>query len=475
MLFGGIDTGAVRKSVSGAPDALKDSGLTTLMRTGPDGECAHKSTLEIRTGSDMRRYSVVMVAACPFPANYGTPGAIREMSETLADLGHDVHIVTYPFGDNLTVNGPKLWRTPYWRRHRTVYAGPSFEKVLLDFLLLITLCRVIRRQRISIIHAHNYEGMLIGYIAKLVTGASLLYNAVSLMSDELPSYRFVRPAVFAQGMARLLDWLAVKLPDYFIAITKDLRDFFVERRIPQERLALIPCGVKPEMFHNADAERFRAQYKIGDRPVVMYTGVNSPFQRLDYLLRAFQLVLLHEPAALLMVVSPLKGDPDAPGNRRLASSLGISSNVIWVEGQTLIDLPSYLAMAQVAVISRPNVPGHPIKLLNYMAAAKAIVCFAGAAKGVRNMHDAFVVPDHDLGALSQGIVTLLRDPDLARRLGAAAKATVERDFDWKNLCGAVEDVYGRIVAPVAVPSLEPATTPVLAERHILTKQESERV
>src|SRR5512135_2517876 len=128
----------------------------------------------------MKRHSVAMVAACPFPANYGTPGAIREMSETLAAFGHDVHIVTYPFGEDLPVGSATVWRAPYWRKRRILYTGPSFEKLILDLLVLVKLCRVIRQQRISIIHAHNYEGVLIGYVAKLLTGRRLLYNAVSL-------------------------------------------------------------------------------------------------------------------------------------------------------------------------------------------------------------------------------------------------------------------------------------------------------
>ena len=39
-----------------------------------------------------------MVAACPFPGNHGSPASIREMSMALADLGHNIHIVTYPMG-----------------------------------------------------------------------------------------------------------------------------------------------------------------------------------------------------------------------------------------------------------------------------------------------------------------------------------------------------------------------------------------
>ena len=42
-----------------------------------------------------------MLAACPFPANHGTPGSIRELAEATADRGHEVHVVTYHFGENL--------------------------------------------------------------------------------------------------------------------------------------------------------------------------------------------------------------------------------------------------------------------------------------------------------------------------------------------------------------------------------------
>lgn len=407
----------------------------------------------------MRHYSIAMVAACPFPANYGTPGAIREMSQTLADKGHDVHIVTYPFGESLPVGKAKLWRAPFWRKRAAVYTGPSLEKLLLDCLLLIKLCEVIRTQKISIIHAHNYEGALIGFAAKILTGRPLLYNAVNLMGDELQTYNFLRPKCLARGLARLLDWLVVRIPDHFIAITSQLRDEFLRRGIARERIALVPCGIKLDMFAHADPVGFSRAHALGERPVVMYTGVTSPFQRLDNLFKAFRTVLDAEPEAMLMIVSPLTEDPDMPASKMLAASAGISEKVIWVQGHKLDELPDYLALASVAVVPRPHVPGHPIKLLNYMAAGCPIVCFEGAAKGVQHMKDAYVVPDDDVSAMSQGIIDLLRDRQLAKRLGASAKETVARDFDWESLCIVVEGVYRGMldhqVDKVETPVVEP--------------------
>jgi 1,2-diacylglycerol 3-alpha-glucosyltransferase len=394
----------------------------------------------------VKRFSVAMVAACPFPVNYGSPAAIRELSETLSEMGHDVHVVTYPYGENLSVGTARVHRIASWGKSARLQVGPSIDKPFLDLLLLLKLCRVIRQEKIEIIHGHNYEGGLAGVLAKVITGKPLVYNAVNLMSDELKSYGFIKPRFLAHWLAAALDWFVPILPDHVIAVTQELYDWHARHGVAKERLTLIPCGVKPPMFDGADAEKFRSKYAVGSRPVIMYTGVHSAFQRVDYLLRAFTVVLRAEPSALLMVISPIENENDFPANVALAKSLGIDENVIFVAPHTLEDLPHYLAMATVTVVPRPECPGHPIKLLNYMMAAKPTVCFSGAAKGVTHMHDAFLIPDHDWEQMGKAIVTILRDPELGRRLGGNARQTVLQNLDWQILAKKVEAIYAMLLA-----------------------------
>src|SRR5947199_9210897 len=67
-----------------------------------------------RNGTE--RYSIAMVAACAFPANHGSPASVREMSDTLSQMGHAVHIVTYSTGQNdIVVRGAKVHRTGPFR------------------------------------------------------------------------------------------------------------------------------------------------------------------------------------------------------------------------------------------------------------------------------------------------------------------------------------------------------------------------
>jgi 1,2-diacylglycerol 3-alpha-glucosyltransferase len=392
-------------------------------------------------------YSIAMVAACPFPANHGSPASIREMSDTLSDMGHNVHIVTYPTGqEDIRVRRAKIHRTAPFRPETNAKVGPSPEKFVLDFQLLRLLCKVIRRERIDIIHAHNYEGALIGIMAKWLTGRPLLYNAVNLMADELAGYRFIRPAWLAHGLARGLDWFTPIFPNHITAVSPELRTWFIDQGVPAAKVDFVPAGIEPELFGHSEPEKFRQKYQLDGRQVVMYTGVLNAFQRVDYLLRAFAVALREKPDALLLIVSPLVSEAYEKEHRQLAAELGISRSVIWISPHTLQDLPSYLALAEVCVVPRPECPGHPVKLLNYMLAKKPIVSFAGGAKGVRHLHDAFIISNHDCEALGRGIVTLLNDRKLAAELGANARATVLANFDWRHICVKIEGIYDRLLA-----------------------------
>ena len=407
-----------------------------------------------------------MVAACPFPANHGSAASIREMSDTLTDMGHNVTIVTYPIGqESIRVRRAKVRRTGPFQPETNAKVGPSADKFVLDFKLLKLLCRVIREEKVDIIHAHNYEGALVGILAKWLTGRPLLYNAVNLMSDELAGYKFIRPAFLANWLARALDWFIPIFPDHITAVSPELKDWFIEHGVAPGKVDMVPAGIEPGMFDNPDPEKFRTQLPINGRPVVMYTGVLNAFQRVDYLLRAFAVALRERPGAVLLMVSPLVSAAHEREYKQLAQELGIADAIIWVAPHELADLPSYLALADVTVVPRPECPGHPVKLLNYMLAGKPTVTFAGSAKGVRHLHDAFIVPNHDFEGLGRGISSLLNNPALAAELGANGRATVLADFDWRQICRKIEHIYDDLLGspvPVARAPRETAA-PAVAE------------
>src|SRR5215217_8065471 len=226
---------------------------------------------------------------------------------------------------------------------------------------------------------------------------------------------------------------------------------------------MIPAGIEPDLFDHVQPEKFREKYQLNGRPIVMYTGVLDAYQRIDYLLRSFAVASREKPDALLLVVSPLVSEACENQYKQLAAELGISNSIVWISPHFLHDLPSYLALAHVCVMPRPECPGHPVKLLNYMLAGKPVVSFAGGAKGVKHLHDAFVVPNGDCDALGRGIVTLLNNRKLAAELGANARNTVLANFDWRHICAKIERIYDRLlegarIHPQETAELAPSAT-----------------
>ena len=96
------------------------------MHDTKEEECRHRQILTLGG-----RLPVAMVAACPFPANRGTPIRVQQMGEALVDLGYDVHVVTYHIGTERPLPGMTVHRTRPLRFYQDFSAGPNYAKLLL--------------------------------------------------------------------------------------------------------------------------------------------------------------------------------------------------------------------------------------------------------------------------------------------------------------------------------------------------------
>ena len=386
-----------------------------------------------------------MVVASPFPANHGTPAGIREMAEAIAAKNHEVHVVTYHFGEGAPPKGVHIHRIIDLKFRRRVVVGPSYEKPLLDLLLLFKLVLVIVRRKIDLIHAHNYEGALVGYMARILTRRPLIYNAVNTMIDELPSYNFFKPKVVAFWLARFLDYWVPRMADRIISISEELALFLRGQGIRSERIHVVPLGVDSTHFDGRDRSVVRKQYQIGESRVVMYTGILDRFQRVDYLLQGMRIVVDQIHDAQLFIVANVAREEDIQACGSLIRELGLQDHVRIITHKSFEEIPLFLAAADVAVVPRPNCPGFPVKLLNYMAAGKAIVVFEGSSKGLQQMRQAILVKDHDWEALGRAIVSLLEDRGMAETLGRNAREWVTEHFSWSSLTRKIEDVYCEVL------------------------------
>ena len=186
-----------------------------------------------------------------------------------------------------------------------------------------------------------------------------------------------------------------------------------------------------------DRQLIRARHGLADRPVVVCVSRLVPRKGQDVLIRALPLIRRAVPDAALLVVS---GGPYRPTLERLAREAGVERDVVFTGSVSWAELPAHYAAGDVfAMPCRTrrrglDVEGLGIVYLEASATGLPVVAgdSGGAPDAVREGETGFVVPGRDVAAVADRVTTLLRDPALAARMGAAGRAWVESDWRWET-------------------------------------------
>jgi glycosyltransferase involved in cell wall biosynthesis len=381
---------------------------------------------------------VAVIAACPFPLARGTPVRVLRLSEALADRGHDVHVYTYHLGSGPVGSGVAVHRIADVPSYRKLGPGPSIGKLLrLDPMLTRLARRAHREQPFDAIHAHHYEGLMVGAAMRFGRRIPLVYDAHTMLTSELPSYSLGLPMFAKRGLSHALDRLLPALADHTVCVSQKIRDTLVdELGMRDELVSVMANGVEFEHFDPAP----HPPPSTSGAQRVIFTGNLAAYQGLDHLLRAFQLVLREVPDARLAIGTDDRFD----AYESLSAELGIRAAIDILPSPSFAELPRLLASAHVAVNPRVDCDGVPVKLLNYMAAGRAVVSFEGSAPGVTHRENGWLARSGDAAAMAEGIVALLRDVPLRTRLGAAARDYVGANSRWASVAERSEKLYRRL-------------------------------
>ncbi len=382
---------------------------------------------------------VALVAGCPFPWPRGTPARILGMAQALHQAGHDVHVIAYPIGDldqKLPFSVHRSLGLPFYRR-----TAPGADPLRLGFFLpalAATVARVVARQRIEIVHAHHYEGLLAAWPARQLHGVPVIYDAHTTLAGELPYYRLGVPRGWTTAVGRALDARLPRLADHIVATSQHIADELYRDGMSAERVTVVGNGIEdafvagpvPDSLPDGSGER------------IVYAGNLAGYQGIDTLLEGFTQVAKAKPGARLVLLTDSSFERFAP----LAERLGIQDRIDIEQAPPPQALGRRLANASLLVNPRAECPGYPLKLLNYMAAGRPIVSFRDSARGLTQDQDAWLVDEPTPTALARGMLAVLDRPDGGAALGRSAREHVEAELTWSRVVASLEGLYRRMVA-----------------------------
>lgn len=205
------------------------------------------------------------------------------------------------------------------------------------------------------------------------------------------------------------------------------------------RMVQLPPGVDEKTFHpGSGGELVRRRLGLSDRPVVVCVSRLVPRKGQDTLIRAMPAILADVPDAVLLIVG---GGPYENELRGLAAETGVEGSVRFTGAVPWSELPAHFGAGDVfAMPCRTrrgglDVEGLGIVYLEASATGLPVVAgdSGGAPDAVLDGETGWVVRGGSAQESAERIVTLLRDPELRRRMGERGRAWVEEKWRWDLL------------------------------------------
>ncbi len=124
------------------------------------------------------------------------------------------------------------------------------------------------------------------------------------------------------------------------------------------------------------------------------------------------------------------------------------SIVIFLTRQSYADMPAFMARADILVIPRPDMIINyttPRKMGKYLAMGKAIVATdVGDHKKILMDNECGITTKPNARDFANGLVEVLKDEKLRKRLGSNARKVASNIFDWNNSIKLLIGIYHEI-------------------------------
>lgn len=304
-----------------------------------------------------------------------------------------------------------------------------------DLAALARMVRLVREQRPDVVHTHMAKAGTVGRLAAQICRVPLIVHTY---------HGHVFHSYFSPVKTRLFLTIERALgmgTHRIVVVGERQRDEIAAYGVAsRDKLLPIRLGLELGQFLNAERLRGTLRGELGlgaDVPLVGIVARLVPIKAHEVFLQAAAAVQQSLPDACFLVI----GDGERRAElEQLAKQLGVDARFMgWRR-----DMPTVYADLDVVALASRN-EGSPVALIEALAAARPVVSTAvgGVPEVVLHGETGLTVPPSDPAALAEGMLTLLRDRDLAARLGQAGRRHVYPRYDSSRLVDDMRSLYRR--------------------------------
>lgn len=227
----------------------------------------------------------------------------------------------------------------------------------------------------------------------------------------------------------------------FLAASKFLRDKLLALEFPPERVLVHYIGVDTSLILPRDL--------MQEEPIILHVARLEEVKGTEWTIRAFAQIAPHYPAARLVII----GDGGLRKKlQKLARETGFAERISFLGARPHAEVLGWMQHAAMVVLSSVRTQSgreEGLGLVLLEAAASGVpgigTRVGGISEGIVEGETGFLVPERDAESLAMAMGTLLANPPLRQRIGAAARSRVEQLFDIRRQTAYLEEIYDALL------------------------------
>ncbi|MCI0627908.1 MAG: glycosyltransferase family 4 protein [Acidobacteria bacterium] len=292
-----------------------------------------------------------------------------------------------------------------------------------------TCLRLLRKERVALIHAHEFSAILCGWIVAKLAGVPL----VATIHGK--NY-------FWEKLRRRVAYRLVSRQGTMITVSQDLKRFVCEKvGVAEKRLEVIYNGVaQAQTVTVEETQKCKAELGIsGCYPILGVVGSLYPVKGHRFLLEAMPEILRRWPETRLLVIG--RGELEVALKEQV-EQLAIGANVDFLGMRQ--DVPRLLSVLDAFVLPSLS-EGLSLALLEAMAYGKPVVTtlVGGNPELIDHGRTGFLVQPENARDLADNLVKLLSDPGMMQQFGRQAAERVRQHFSMGQMADRYREVYAR--------------------------------
>jgi|SRR3989338_1452003 len=348
----------------------------------------------------------------------GAETVVKDLSQELRKRGVDVYICSREGGR-------------FEKELREVPCEIISKKDKNIFHYIRALMKLVKREKINIIHSHLFVNNFYGFITAKLTRCKIIMTIHGMDCLRSRKRRFAYRFLARFG-------------DRIIAVSDFLKDEFC-KVIKGKKVLTVYNGIDIKKFdnNNRSSSKKRELNLLSAFPLIGAVGNIKPVKGYDLLIKAAQKIFsIYKDGKLLIL-----GDAIRPKDiqyreelQELIKELNLESYIIFLGLRG--DVAEILSILDIYLLPSRS-EGTSIALLEAMASGRPIIAsdVGGNPKLIKDGVNGFLVPPGNWQTLAEKVIFLLEDKCMARKLGEMAKKSVLENFSISRMVSDYMRIY----------------------------------